>query len=103
MANMMKMLKQAQAMQKNMEKMQEELAQREFEFSAGGGMVTAVANGDGMLKSLKIDPKVVDPEDAEMLQDLVLAAVDGAIKQGKETAAEEMGKITKGMNIPGMM
>ena len=102
MANMMKMLKQAQQMQKNMEKVQAELAEKEMEFSVGGGKVSAVATCDGTVKSIKIDPEVVDPDDAEMLEDLVLAAVEGAINQGKEHAAQEMGELTKGMNIPGM-
>lgn len=102
MANMMKLMKQAQAMQKNMEKAQAELATREVEFTAGGGMVSATASGDGNLKKLSIDPKVVDPDDVEMLEDLVFAAVDGAIKAAKAMSEEEMGKLTKGMNLPGM-
>jgi DNA-binding YbaB/EbfC family protein len=102
MANMMKMMKQAQQMQKNMEKMQAELGEKELEFSVGGGKVTVVATGDGAVRSIKIDPEVVDPEDVDMLEDLVLAAVDGAITQAKGYAAEEMAKITQGMNIPGM-
>ena len=100
MANMLKLMKQAQAMQKNMEKAQAELADKEVEFSAGGGMVTAVAKGDGSLARLRIDPKVVDPEDVEMLEDLVFAAVDGAITAAKDMAAEEMGKLTQGLNLP---
>jgi len=100
--NIAKMMKQAQAMQQNMEKVQAELAEKSFEFSSGGGMVTAVANGEGSLTSIKIDPKVVDPEDIEMLEDLIFAAVDGAVKEGKEAAAKEMGALTQGMNIPGM-
>lgn len=103
MANMMKMMKQAQAMQKNMEKMQAELAVREVEFSAGGGMVTARATCDGTLKGITIDPKVVDPDDVEMLEDLVFAAVEGALNTGRETMSEEMSKITKGLNLPGGM
>jgi len=103
MANMMKMMKQAQAMQAKMQKLQDELAEREVEFTAGGGMVSAVATCDGAVRKVTIDPKVVDPDDVEMLEDLVLAAVQGAINKGKETMAEEMGEITKGMNIPGLM
>ena len=102
MANMMKLMKQAASMQKNMQKLQEELAERTVEFTAGGGMVTATAKGDGSISSLKIDPKVVDPDDVEMLEDLVLAAVDGALTQAKEMAAEEMGKLTGGLGIPGL-
>ncbi len=103
MANMMKMMKQAQAMQAKMQKLQDELAEREVDFTAGGGMVSAVATCDGSVKKVTIDPKVVDPDDVEMLEDLVLAAVQGAINKGKDTMAEEMGAITKGMNIPGLM
>lgn len=102
MANMMKMLKQAQAMQGKMQQLQDELAEREVEFTSGGGMVTAVATCDGSVKKVTIDPKVVDPDDVEMLEDLVLTAVQGAVNLGKETMADEMGAITKGMNIPGM-
>jgi len=102
MANMMKMLKQAQAMQSKMETMQKGLAEQTVEFSAGGGMVVAKATCDGNLRGITIDPKVVDPTDVDMLQDLVFAAVDGALKLGRDTMAAEMGKITKGLNIPGM-
>jgi DNA-binding YbaB/EbfC family protein len=102
MANMMKMLKQAQEMQGKMQSLQEELAQREVSFSSGGGMVTVVATCDGTVTSVKIDPKAVDPDDVEMLEDLVLAAVQGAVNQGKATMAEEMGTLTQGMNIPGL-
>jgi hypothetical protein len=100
MANMMKLMKQAANMQKNMEKMQAELADKTVEFSSGGGMVTAVARGDNSIESIKIDPKVVDPEDVEMLEDLVLSAVDGALKAAKEMAAKEMSKLTAGMGLP---
>ena len=102
MANMMKMLKQAADMQKNMEKMQAELAGRTVEFSAGGGMVTVVARGDLSVQSIKIDPKAVDPEDVEMLEDLVLAGVDGALKSAQTMVNDEMSKLTKGINIPGL-
>lgn len=102
MANMMKMLKQAQGLQAQMQKMQAELAEREISFSSGGGMVTVTATCDGTVRDLRIDPKAVDPDDVEMLQDLVLAAVQGAVNLGKETMAAEMGELTKGLNIPGM-
>ena len=102
MPNMMKLMKQAASMQKNLLKAQEELALRTVEFSSGGGMVVAVARGDGTIASLKIDPKAIDPSDAEMLQDMVLAAVDGALKASKEMAAAEMNKLTAGMGIPGL-
>ncbi|WP_305042332.1 YbaB/EbfC family nucleoid-associated protein [Geoalkalibacter sp.] len=95
-------MKQAQLMQQKMARMQEELAQRTVEASAGGGMVTAVANGKQQLVSLKIEKDVVDPDDIDMLQDLVLAAVNEAIKKSQDMVQEEMGKITGGLNIPGM-
>lgn len=102
MANLMKMMKQAQAMQRNMEKLQEELAQRTVEFSAGGGMVTVVARGDISVQRITIDPKAVDPQDVEMLEDLVLAGVDGALKMAREMVSTEMAKLTEGMNLPGL-
>ncbi|HBA86293.1 MAG TPA: nucleoid-associated protein [Verrucomicrobia bacterium] len=102
MPNMMKLMKQAASMQKNIEKLQGELAERTVEFSSGGGMVKAVAKGDGALASIKIDPKVIDPSDSEMLEDLVFTAVDGAIRAAKDMAAQEMSKITAGFNLPGM-
>jgi len=95
-------MKQAQVMQKRMAQLQEELEQRRIEASSGGGMVTAVVSGKQQLISLSIDPKAVDPEDVEMLQDLVVAAVSEALKQSQKMAQEEMGKITGGMNIPGL-
>lgn len=102
MANMMKMMKQAAEMQKNMAKVQEDLATRTVDFSSGGGMVTATARGDGTLAKIKIDPKVVNPADCEMLEDLVFAAVDGALAAAREMAAAEMSKLTAGLNIPGL-
>ena len=95
-------MKQAQQMQAKMTRVQQELETREVEATAGGGMVTARANGKQQLIDLRIEQDVVDPEDVEMLQDLVLAAVNEAIKKSQEMVQEEMGKITGGMNIPGM-
>ena len=95
-------MKQAQLMQQKMERMQQELQSRKIEASAGGGMVTATVNGQQQLLALKIEPNVVDPEDIEMLQDLILAAVNQAIKKSQEMMQEEMGKITGGLNIPGL-
>jgi len=95
-------MKQAQQMQSRMAELQEELGKKQVEASAGGGMVTAVVSGKQQLLGLKIDPAVVDPEDVEMLQDLVTAAVNEAIKQSQQMASEEMSKITGGMNIPGL-
>jgi hypothetical protein len=95
-------MKQAQQMQQRMARVQQELEGREVEASAGGGMVTAVVTGKMQLTSLKIEKDVVDPEDIEMLQDLVSAAVNEALKKSQEMMQEEMGKITGGMNLPGM-
>ncbi len=100
--NMMKLMKQAQTMQKDMERIQAELANKRVEFSSGGGVVTAVVTGDGSLVSIKIDPKVINPADKELLEDMVLAAVDGAIKKSREMAAGDMKKVTAGLAIPGM-
>lgn len=90
------LLKQAQKMQREMEKIQGELANMKIEGSAGGGMVTAVANGSQELLEIKIDPEVVDPQDVEMLEDLVLAAVNQALENAKSTAEKEMSKVTGG-------
>ena len=103
MAGLGKFLKQAQKMQAEMQRMQAELAQREVEGTAGGGAVKAVAKCNSSIVSIKIDPKVVDPKDVEMLEDLVLGAVTNALEIAKKTQEEEMGKVTAGMNLPGMM
>ena len=94
--NMNALMKQAQKMQADMEKMQAELETREFTASSGGGAVTAVVSGK-LLKSIKINPEVVDADDVEMLEDLVMAAVNEAMTQCEETTAREMNKITGGM------
>ena len=101
--NMMKMMKQAADLQKNMKTKQAELARTEVQFSAGGGMVTAVASCDMKIKSIKINPDAVDPSDVEMLEDLVLAAVDGALNSAQETMSREMGKLTGDMGLPAGM
>jgi len=98
--NIAKMMKQAQQMQKKMGEVQAELAEREVEATVGGGKVTVKANGAGEVVSLKIDPSVVDPEDVEMLEDLVLSGVKQAIEQSKAMSQEEMGKLTEGMGLP---
>jgi DNA-binding YbaB/EbfC family protein len=103
MAGLGKFLKQAQKMQTEMTRVQEELKQREVEASAGGGAVKAIARCDGTIASIKIDPKVVDPKDVEMLEDLILGAVTNALQTAKKTQEEELGKVTAGMNLPGMM
>lgn len=101
--NMMKMMKQAAAMQQKMQEMQEEAAKENVEFTAGGGMVKVVAGGDISIKSIKIDPKVIDPEDPEMLEDLIQAAVDGALREAQKMVSEKMESVTKGMNLPAGM
>jgi hypothetical protein len=102
MAGLGKFLKQAQKMQEQIQRTQEELAQRAVEGSSGGGAVKAVAHCDGSIVSIKIDPKVVDPGDVEMLEDLVLGAVVNALQTAKKTQEEEMSKVTAGMSLPGM-
>ncbi|MBI5682587.1 MAG: YbaB/EbfC family nucleoid-associated protein [Deltaproteobacteria bacterium] len=102
MKNLGNILKQAQKMQEKMAQVQQELAAKTIESSSGGGMVTAVVNGKQELVSIKIDPSVVNADDVEMLQDLVAAAVNSAIKKSQEMMSEEMGKVTGGLNIPGL-
>ncbi len=101
--NMQKMMKQVQKMQSDMAKLQEELGERTVESTAGGGAVKVVANGKQELVSIEIKPEAVDPEDVEMLQDLVLTAVNNALNQSRDMVAKEMGKLTGGLNIPGLM
>lgn len=96
-------MKQAQKLQAQMLKVQEELAQKTVESSVGGGMVKAVANGKQELVSIKIEPEVIDKDDAELLEDLVLSAVNDALKKAQEMVSEEMSKLTGGLNIPGLM
>lgn len=100
--NMNNMMKQVQKMQKQMGEMQAELETREVEATAGGGAIKAVVNGKKELINIEIQPEVVDPDDIEMLQDLIIAAVNEAVKKAEEMMEKEMGKITGGMNIPGM-
>jgi DNA-binding YbaB/EbfC family protein len=102
MKNMNSMMKQAQKLQKKMMKTQAELATKTIEASAGGGMVKVVANGAQKVESIVIEKEVVDPEDVEMLQDLVLAAVNDALNKSQEMVSSEMGKLTGGLNIPGL-
>ncbi len=94
-------LQQVKALQEKMAKMQEDLAFKKVEASAGGGMVTVVLNGRQEVLSIKIDPQVVDPVDIEMLQDLIVAAVNDGLRKAQEMAAAEMGKLAGGLNIPG--
>jgi DNA-binding YbaB/EbfC family protein len=100
--NMSGFVKQAQEMQKKMAQVQESLKDRVVEGSAGGGMVIAMVNGHQELLKLKIDPDVVAPDDVEMLEDLVVAAVAQALKKSKDLSKEEMAKVTGGLSLPGM-
>ncbi len=100
--NMQQMIKQAQKMQQDMAKMQEELEEKEVTASAGGGAVTVTATGKKVIKSIEISPDAVDPEDVEMLQDLVMAAVNEALRQADEMVTKEMSRVTGGMNLGGM-
>lgn len=105
MANINKLMKQAarmqQQMQEQMAQTQEELASRTVEASSGGGAVTVTATCDGAIKSIRIKPEAMDPEDAEVLEDMVLSAVNSALEEGRRVSGEEMGKITEGMGLPG--
>ncbi|MBE3036732.1 MAG: YbaB/EbfC family nucleoid-associated protein [Candidatus Atribacteria bacterium] len=96
------LMKQAQVMQKKMEEMKEELAQKEVRVSSGGGIIEIVINGQQEIKEIKIEPDVIDANEKEMLEDLILAAVNESIRQSKELAAQEMSKLTGGMNVPGL-
>ena len=100
--NMGNIMKQAQQLQAKMAKIQEELSEKTVEASAGGGMITVVANGKQEIVSIHIEKEVIDPDDPEMLQDLVLAAVNDALTRAKDMMNQEMGKLTKGINIPGL-
>ncbi|MEJ2167600.1 MAG: YbaB/EbfC family nucleoid-associated protein [Desulfobacterales bacterium] len=102
MKGMANMMKQAQKLQAQMLRLQEELAEKTVESSSGGGMVTVVANGRQQVVSIKIEREVVDPEDVEMLQDLIQAAVNDALAKAQEMVSSEMGKLTGGLNIPGL-
>ncbi len=100
--NMNQMLKQAQKMQEDMASLQEDLDSREYTATSGGGMIEVTVDGKHQIKSLKIKPDAVDPDDVEMLEDLITVAVNEAVANAAKTAEEEMGAITGGMNIPGL-
>jgi nucleoid-associated protein EbfC len=100
--NYQKMMKQVQKMQADMAKMQDDLANQSVEASAGGGMVTVVVTGAIELKSIKIDPTAIDPDDVEMLEDMIMAATNEALRSAQELANKKMGGITAGLNIPGL-
>ncbi len=101
-ANMNQMLKQAQKMQEQMVKMQEELETKTYEASSGGGAVTVKINGKKELLEINLTEAVVDPDDIEMLQDLIIAAVNEGMRKASETSENELGKLTGGLNIPGL-
>jgi len=101
MNNMHTMMKQAQKLQKKMLQTQQEMATKTIETSSGGGMVKVVANGAQKIESIVFEKEVVNPDDIEMLQDLVLAAVNDALTKSQEMVSSEMGKLTGGLNIPG--
>jgi len=103
MKGMGNMMKQAQKLQSKMLKLQEDLAEKTVEATAGGGMIKVVATGKQQVLSIQIEKEVVDPDDVEMLQDLILAAVNDALAKAQEMVSGEMSKLTGGMNIPGLM
>ncbi|WP_026693538.1 YbaB/EbfC family nucleoid-associated protein [Peribacillus kribbensis] len=100
--NMQNMMKQMQKMQKKMEEAQANLGEEKIEGTAGGGMVTVIVTGQKEIVEVNIKPEVVDPDDIEMLQDLVLAATNDALKKADQLANQTMGQFTKGLNLPGM-
>jgi DNA-binding YbaB/EbfC family protein len=96
------LMKQAQIMQKKMEEVKEELAQKEIKVSSGGGIIEIIINGQQEIKEIKIEPDVIDAKEKEMLEDLILVAVNESIRQSKELAAQEIAKLTGGINVPGL-
>lgn len=100
--NIGEIVKQAQKMQAQIMRMKDELAKRRVEATAGGGMVKAIASGNGEITSIEIEPEIILSGDRDMLQDLIVAAVNEALRKAKELAAEELSRITKGINIPGL-
>ena len=102
MASLNKLMKQAMRAQQQAEQVQTELAERTVEASSGGGAVKVVARCDGSVQSIKVDPEALSPDDAEMLEDMLLSAVNSAISEGQEIQKNEMAKITSGMGLPGM-
>ena len=103
MGNMQAMMKKVQKMQADMAKLQEELKQRTLEVTAGGGAIKVVISGDKEIRSLKIDPEAIDPEDVEMLEDMLIAAFNEALKKVDDMTSTEMAKVTGGMNLPNGM
>jgi DNA-binding YbaB/EbfC family protein len=103
MSSIGKLMKQAQRMQQQMEQTQAALAARTVEATSGGGAVKVTAKCDGSLASIKIDPSAVNPADVQLLEDMILTGVNQALAQAKEISTEEMGKITQGLSLPGLM
>ena len=103
MKGMGNMMKEAQKLQARMLKMQEELGEKTVESAVGGGMIKVVANGRNQVVTIRIEKEVVNPEDVEMLQDLILAAVNDALTKSQEMVAAQMGKLTGGLNLPGLI
>lgn len=101
-SNMQGVIKQAQKMQERMAELQAELDEREYDFTVGGGMITIKMNGKKEMQSIEIKPEVVDPDDIEMLQDLIVAGVNEAVSSIEKTNSDEMSKVTGNLNIPGM-
>ena len=102
MSSLGKFVKQAQRMQQDMAQIQKDLSNRTVEASSGGGAVKVVAKCDGTIASVKIDPQAINPADAQLLEDMILTAVNQALNQAKEISTAEMGKVTSGFNIPGL-
>ena len=100
--NQMQMMKQAQKMQQDLLKMQQEMEEKQYEATAGGGVITAVVSGKRELKSITIDPEAVDPEDVEMLQDMIVAAVNEAMRKAEADQSANMAKLTGGLNLGGL-
>ena len=103
MSSIGKLMKQAARIQRQMEEVQTQIAARTVESTSGGGVVKVVAKGDGTIASIKIDPQAVNPADTQLLEDLILTATNSALAQAKEISNAEMGKVTSGFNIPGLM
>ncbi|MBA13262.1 MAG: YbaB/EbfC family nucleoid-associated protein [Chloroflexi bacterium] len=97
------MMKQAQQLQKQMMKLQEEIEASTVEHSTGGGAVKVIVTGKMIVQSIEIDPEVIDPEETEMLEDLIQSAINGAIEKAQELASSKMGALTGGLNLPGLM
>lgn len=103
MSSIGKLMKQAAKIQRQMEQVQSELAIRTVEATSGGGAVKVAARGDGTMASIKIDPQALNPADAQLLEDMLLSAINTALTQAKDMSSQEMGKLTNGLSIPGLM